>query len=431
MLNENLSYELLMEETLKRSYLLENVERDDEWKGGPLVIPFKGNSGTSYSYGALTDEDEVHEYDYVRGEISTYKEIWGAIRFNAKDITQHDAIAGQASSVINEQSFLKILPDQVEEFVDGMKDVVSVNLLIGAHFASLSSDATANDGVIEVDRPERFELGQKVHLQSDTVTNIPKPLGSPANNTTGFVTQININKNQITLRDARQGGNLLDFSVTNFTTAANAKTYFQGAPVAGKAFTSLREQLLAPDNVVGSSPWNGSANLFGQSKLAYPYLQAINVDGQSVSATNILDKIFDAWTRIQQLGKGHATDAVMSYKNLGSVMKLLEAGAGAYRHVSTEVSAYGYTKIVVVGVKGSLTIIGVHEMDDDVIFFLDWRSLKLHSDGFFRKQVDPEGKAYYTIRATTGYVYLCDIAFYGELVLHRPSHCGVLWGISY
>lgn len=424
MLNDHLAYELLSEETMKRSYLLENLEKDTDWKGGPLPVPFEGSEATNFSYGELTDEDLIGEYDYVRGEVSTYKEIWGAMKWNAKDITQHSSVAGQGEAVVSEQSFLKIFPGQVEKFVDGIKGVVSVNLLCGGHFSKLTADATANNGVIEVDRVERFQIGQKVHLQSLTVTNVATPIGVPGNNTTGFVTAIDVNNDLVTLKDARSGGTVLNFAATNFLVADEAKTYFAGAPIAGRAFTSLRDQLLSNAN-------GGSATLFGQSKLSYPYLQAINVDGSSITAATILDGIFDGWTRVMRLGKGHASDAIMSYRNLGSVMKQLEAGAGAYRHVSTSVSAYGYTKIVVVGVKGQLTIVGVHEMDDDVIYFLDWRAVKLHSDGFFRKQVDPEGKAYYTVRTKNGYVYICDIVFYGEMVVFRPSHCGVIYDIDY
>lgn len=77
MLNEYLPYELLMEETMKRNYLLQHVEKDNDWKGGSLIVPFKGASASSYKYGGLTDTSDIAEYEYVRGEISGYKEIWG------------------------------------------------------------------------------------------------------------------------------------------------------------------------------------------------------------------------------------------------------------------------------------------------------------------------------------------------------------------
>jgi hypothetical protein len=417
MLNQYLAYELLFEETMRRSYLLENVEKDTDWKNGPLIVPFKGNSATSYSMGALTPQNDISEYGYVRGTVNNYKQIFGAMKWNQDDLIEHDAVGGQSEGVVSEQSFLKIFPDQLEDFVMGMKDLVSINLLSGAHFASLTADALANTGVITVDRPERFELNQKVYLQSGVTANNA--------NITGYVRTIDINSNQVTLYSAKTGGSPLDFATNNLFVADGAKCFFQGGTSTANAFTSLRAQLLP-------AAAGGTSTLFGQSKLAYPYLQAIASSGATISATNILEKIFDHWTRTMQLGKGHATDVVMSYKHIGSVMKQLEAGAGAYRHVSTKATVYGYTEIVVMGVKGQLKLVAVHEMDDDVIYFIDWRALKLHSNGFFRKIVDPEGKGYYTVRDdVNGYQYICDIAFYGELVVFRPSHCGVLYGISY
>ena len=411
MLNDYIVYDLMAEELQKRSYLLENVEKENNWKGGPLPVPFKGASATSYKFGGLTATNDISEFAYVRGSVDDYKEIWGTMKWNARDLMEHEPVEGQPSGIVNEQSFLKILPDQLDEFLDGMKDCVSVALLCGSHFAKLTADATANDGNIVVDRPERFSINQKVIVDDDNTAA-----------QTGYVKTVNINTSTINLVTTRGGVTVVDFSAAQMTTAQNAKVYVDGAQ--SNSFTSLRDQLLSAAN-------GGSANLFGQSKLAYPYLQAINVSGALMSATNVLDIVFDGWTTINKLGKGHATDVLMSYKHLGSVMKLLEAGAGAYRHVSTKASVYGYTEIVVVGVKGQLKLVGVHEMDDDVMYVLDWKALKLHSNGWFRKQVDPEGKQYYTVREETGYYYICDICFFGELILHAPCRCGIIFGINY
>ncbi len=413
MLNEYLAYDLLAEEQMKRDWLLSNVEKDNDWKGGTLVVPFKGAMPSSYRYGKLTAQSDISEHKFVRGTVSGYKEIWGTMKWNARDLVEHSGLKGQSLGMVSEQSFLKALPETIEEFVDGMKQVVSVNLLSGNHFTKLTADSTANDGVVTVDHAERFQIGQKVIVDDDNSVAI-----------TAYVKTIDINANQAVLVTARGGATVIDFSANNMTTAQNAKVYVEGAETAADAFTSLRSQLLP-------AAQGGSSTLFGQTKLAYPYLQAVAQSGAAITASNILDKLFDAWTRVMNVGKGHATVAVMSYKHLGSIMKQLELGSGSFRHVETKVNVYGYTEIVITGVKGSLKVVGVHEMDDDVIYFLDWKALKLYSNGYFRKQVDPEGKAYYVVREETGYTYICDIAFFGELVVHKPSHCGVIYSISY
>jgi hypothetical protein len=173
--------------------------------------------------------------------------------------------------------------------------------------------------------------------------------------------------------------------------------------------------------------------LYGQTKTSYPYLQAVNISGSTVTAVNILDKLFDAFTSVRNKGKGNPVDVLMAYKHLGSVMKLLETGKGGFNVVpnSTKVNVYGWTEIQVFTVKGVLKLVGIQELDEDYIAFIDWRALKLHSNGFFRKRVSPEGKEYYEVRATTGFFYLVDICFFGDLVLNRPSYCGIMHSISY
>lgn len=413
MLNEYLYYELLFEEMVRRNYFLQKVTKDTNWHGGTLVVPFEGNMGTSYSYGQLTADTDISEFNYVRGSVSGYKEIWGSMIWQAKDLIEHVPEAARAKGYINKQSFLKNIHYQLKKFVEGMEDAVSVNLLSGNWFAALTADATANNGQITVNRIERFSLNQKVIVQDNLATSL-----------TGYVKSIDINNKIVTLVTTRGGATVLNFAGTNMLLANVAQCYYDNAQTSANVFTGLRSQLLSSAN-------GGSASLFGQTKLNYPHLQAINVSGTTVTATNILDKLFDAWTQVKQIGKGNATDVLCSYKHLGSIMKLLEAGAGAYRHVHTKVSAYGYTEICLTGVKGDLIIVGIQEMDDDVIYFMDWDALTLHSNGFFEKHADPEGKAYFVKRNTTGYQYIVDIRFYGELVCHHPSHCGVMYGINY
>ncbi len=406
MLNDYLPNDLLKEELIKRDYLLTNVEKDDGWIGGPLIVPFKGAGASSVSFGSLTASNDVAEDKYVRGEVSSQKEVWGTMIFNHRDLMEHETIS--------EKNFLKILPNAVEDFMDYLKNVLSTNLLNGAHFATLTADATANDGLITVDRPDRFVIGQKVLVDDDNST--------PA---TGYVSTINMNTKVILLVTARGGATPVDFSANNMTVAQNAKCYNDGAQ--SNSFSSLRAALLSNAN-------GGDAALYGQTKTAYPYLQAINVSGADIVAANIMAKIFDALTTIRQLGRGNPTEVVMSYKNLASCMKVIEASKGAFNVMpgSQKASQYGWTELQVGSVtKGALKLVGVQEADDDVIMFLDWRALKFHSNGFFRKRKSPSGNEYFEVRATTGYQYLLDICCFGDLVVIRPSYCGILYGISY
>lgn len=410
MLNEYLPNELLKEEMQKRDWLLNTVEKDNSWKGGNLIVPFKAAGASSVAFGSLTSSSDIAEDSYVRGTISTQPEVWGSMIFNHRDLMEHDKIS--------EQNFLKILPDAVDDFLSYVKMVVSLSFTNGPHFATLTADGDAS-GNITVDRPERFVLGQKLYLQDGNTAAAAY-----------YVTAIAMDTAVITVSASRGGAAA---NVSAYTVAQSAKCYFDGSQTSANQLSALKLQLLSAAN-------GGSSTLYGATKTAYPYLQAINVDGSAatgsnVNASNILDCIFDAYVRIKNRGKGDPSKVVMSYKNGGSILKLLETNKGAFHQdpSSTKVSVYGWTEVDILGPAGKLTVVMVQEVDDDYIMFLDVRPsvMKVYSNGFFKKRANPDGREYYEVRNTTGYQYIVDVCFFGDLVLQRPSYCGILHSISY
>lgn len=411
MLNDFLPNELLKEEFIRRDWLLSNVDKDDSWvgnagsstNGGSLIVPFKAAGASSVTFGALAASTDIAEDVYVRGQVYTQKEAWGSMIFNHRDLMEHGKVS--------EQNFLKLLPNSLEDFMDYMKNVVSTNLLNGTHFATATADGDSS-GNLTVDRPDRFNIGQKCSIDDDD--------SSPV---TGYVRAINMNTKVVNFYDARSGGSAVNLST--YTVAQNAKVYHDGSQTSG--FDSLRAQLLSSAN-------GGGSTIASQTKTSYPFLQAINVSGADITAANIMEKIFDALTTIRQFGKGNPNKVVMSYKNLASAMKVIEASKGAFnvRPGSQSVSQYGWTEIEVGSVtKGGLQLIGVQECDDDVIMFLDMRALTFYSNGMFRKRSSPDGHEYFEIRNTSGYQYIIDVCLFGEIVLKRPSYCGILYSISY
>jgi hypothetical protein len=401
MLNQYLPNELLREELVKRDWILQNVERDDSWKGGDLVVPFRGARASSVAFGQLTASTDIAQDVYVRGTISGgYPEVWGSMLFNHKDLIEHDKIS--------EQNFLKLLPDTVEDFMDFMKQCVSLSFLNGPAFAKLLTSTSG--GVMTVDRPERFEIGQKCYLY-DATNGLSVPL---------YVGSIVIDTATLTVYTDRTFGTVVNISA--YTAALSSKVYFDGSQSSG--LTSLKLSCLSATN-------GGTSTLYGQTKTAYPYLQSINVNGATSTAATILEDIFNAYTVIKNRGKGDPNKVVMSYLRLGYVMTLLEQQKGAYHidKTATKVNAFGWTEITVFGVKGRLDVIGIQEMDDDYMLFLDMRAMKIFTNGFFRKRINPDGREYFEIRNTTGYQYIVDLCMFGDLVLLRPSYCGVLYGL--
>lgn len=421
MLDDYIPDRVFIEEIVRRDYLLSNIERDDNWTGAggtggqsgtansEYIVKFKGAGASSVSYGQLTADTDIAEDKYVRGRISAQKEVWGTMIFNHRDLMENKKIS--------EQKFLDILPNSIEDFADYYKGVISVNLLNGAWFASLTANGD-NQGNITVDRPDRFVINQKVIVVDAN--------GLTA--TTAYVNTINMDTfviNLLTARPSVGGGVAVDFSAQLFVNSP--RCYNDGAQTAGQPFLSLRGTLLAATH-------GGDTTLHSQTKTTYPYLQAINIDGTDVTATNIMTKVFDAVTRIRTFGKGAARNVLMSYKNYGSCIKAVEDKKGNFNVVpdSLETSEFGWDEITVGAVaRGHLKLVGVQEMDNDIIIFLDFRALKFASNGFIQKVKSPDGLEYFIKRAQTGYQYIIDMCVFGELVLERPSYCGIMYGISY
>ena len=406
MLNEYLPNKLLKEELLKRDYILSNIEKDDKWKGGKLIVPFKAAGASSVKMGGLTGASDISEDKYVRGSIDDYKEMWGSMIFNHRDLMDH-------SGKIVEDSFLKILPDAVEDFMEYIKMVASIQMGTGPHFAKVTDATNAATGLMVVDHIDRFVLNQKCILDDDNSATLAV-----------YVIAIDVNTDTVTLSLTR-GGAAADVSA--YSVAQNAKFYTDGAETT--SFTSIRSVLLSAAN-------GGSATVHGQSKLAYPFLQAVNVNGASITASNILDKLFDAYTEVRKKAKGRADRFVMSYKHFGSILKLIEnkSNGAANWQITIEdkkASLYGWDEVVINSVKGKLTIVGIQEWDDDVIALMDMKAMVFRSNGFFQKRKSPEGMEYFEVRNTSGFQYIIDISLFGELEINKPGHCGIIYGISY
>lgn len=403
MLQDYLPPNLLKEELIKRNYFLQKVEKNDDWYGGPRIVPFKSQQASSVSFGSLTAAASIVQSSFVRGEASQV-EAWGSLIFDSRDLLEHDG-------KIPEDTFLKILPDELDSFMLFFKEMISINLLTGSYLAKVTDSSGLTLGNMIVDKIDRFELGQALSIDDDNTSAMDV-----------WVHAIDVNTSTVTLKTTASATAGSDLS--NWTAAQNAKLYLPGAQAA--SFTNLRGALLSSTN-------GGDATLHGQTKTAYKFLQAVNVSGADITATNILDKILDAYNTIRQKARGNADTVVMSYKHLGSCMKAIEVVKGGQKvsATSTKASLYGWTEIEIVSVKGALTLVGVQEMPDDCIFFCDWKAMSFDSNRFIQKEISPEGLEYMRVRNTTGYQYIVDLKLFGNLIVNKPGNMGVIYSISY
>lgn len=402
MLNEYLPEKLLLDELKKRNWALQNIEQDDSWLGGNLVIPFLGAVGSTVTFGSLAASNDIAEELSVRGSVSAYKEVWGSMLFNETDLLQHGKLS--------EQNFLKIIPDAIMRHADYLSGMISQNLLTGSAVALATADGTIG-GNITVAQPDRFQIGMKVSVDDNN--------SSPV---TGYISTINMNTGVLLVVTARGGSTPVDLSA--YTVAQGAAIYNDGQQSNG--FDNLPSQLLSAAN-------GGAASILGVTKTAYPFTQAINVSGSSITASNILSSIFDAYVTVRRLGGGKPFKVVMSYKNYGSCLKALETQKGAFNVIpnAKKTEAYAYDAISIGGFAGTLELNAVQEMDDDKIMLLDMSTLKFYTNGGIRRRRAPDGKEFFEVRNTSGFQYIVDHCLFGEFVVQQPKKNGIIYGISY
>lgn len=411
MLNEYLPNELLKNEMFKRDYFLSNIENDDSAKKD-VIIPWKSTKASTITFNSLAADTDISQSAFLRGKISALPEVWGSMVFNSSDLLDHNG-------KIPESTFLKILPNEIEDFMQYQKEVVSVQMMSGPHFSTALADGQAG-GTIVVDHIDRWTIGQKATIDDNNSATADVYCIAIDVNTgaTGYP-----GSGTITV-SATSGGAALDISA--YSLAQVTKFYHPGIwdGTTATCITSLKSGLL-------SAALGGSSTLHGKTKLSYPILQPILVSGAAITATNILDKIFDAVTSARAKGKGQANTVILSYKHLGSIYKVLESQKGGYRVVGEpKANLYGWDEITIGSVKGNVKIVAIQEAEDSEIYVLDMSSFKFYSNGGFRKHKNPDGNEYYTVRATTGYKFIVDIALFGEMGFLKPCNNLVIYSVA-
>ena len=432
MLNEYLPNKLLREEMIKRDYILKTVPKDDSWKSGNYIVPFKGAGASSIRMGGLTAANDISQSTYVRGQVPEYKEMWGSLIFNHRDLMEH----GEKGM---ERSFINLLVEELPDFMDKMKMTASIQLGTGPHFATVTKTAGGQEenGEIRVDRVDRFDIGQKIQVHNANT-------GTPV---THYISKIDLNRSSLTLLNANKGA----ISAKLTGAALGSKIYTDGAQgtgtrtqpgsgssatfgAFGNAFTSLSQSLLAFSNTGAAK---GSENLHGITKTDYPYLQCINQNGSAFTKANILDGLLDFWVKMRNQGGGAGRDILVSYDVGAAILKAVEnTNNSSYRgnydmdKKGRTANVFGWDEIWIHTIKGSFKVVMLQEWDTDKIVFWDPNTCTFASNGMFQKRKSPDGTEFFEVRNTTGYQYICDVSLFGELIVKKPKGNGIIHSVD-
>lgn len=410
MLNEYLSYDLLEDEFKNAdNWLLKNANWDKSWQGGYIPVPIQVGIANSVKMGGLTADNDIAAAQYVRGNITSMKEAYGALSFYSRDLFENGKVS--------EQNFLRLLPDQLTQLMDHFKQTISLQVFQGNYLDSAATGTVIATDVLFVNRTERFYLNQKIIINDGIVPAVES-----------YVKSVNKNTGQLFLVTARGGSTPADLAGM---TIASIKLYTDGA--SSEFFTSLKSMLL-PASLGGSDTF---ATL---TKVNYPYTQSVLYDATASTTSNwgsvtavtrntILNLFFDAQRQGRRKGAKPKV-AICGWKHYHAALLQLESASGAYKNIKPSVNYADYSEMEVGGIMGSIKIVGIREMDDDWIVLLDPAFLDLKTGKSpFQIMESPEGLKWYTIRATTGYQYVTDIRLAGDFIYRAPHTATVIHSI--
>jgi len=418
MIKRYMPYGLLKMELERQNWFIEKVSKKNDFKGGILEVEFKAAKSTSIRYGKLVPSDKITGPKYAKGLMHGYKEIWGALKFLDHDLAKHDDL---------KKSFVEALLKEIPDFIISMSDKVSHALLNGASYTRVVGIADAATGVLKIARPEMLEIGQYVEFGADSAT---------VKSSFGYVSSIDMgdeNGGDVTfvaaMTDVDAETNKIDFTtvagnVTTVIASGDGLRLEDGFHTASAAltFTSLPEQLLSLAN-------GGSATLFGVEKKKYPFLQSLNrVVTGATSAQDMLGHLFDMIALNKRMNKtAIVKEVVMSNVVLAKIVKSIElnemigaTGQKRFTSSDTKYNAFGWTEVTVSALGQSVKFVGINELNDDYMIGIDFTSMDLLTNGMFERRKSPSGNEFYEERSETGFTYIVDIRFFGELVVSQP-----------
>lgn len=421
MLNEYAPDSMFSTELFKRDYILSRCKKDDKWECGDnssenaYIVPFKAGRASSARFGAYTDAAEIAQMKTIRGKIQNAKLLTGTLQFFEADIMRHGKLSAQ--------NMMDSLLDQLPDMMDYLKNIVSTSFVTGNDFALITNVDDIATGVITVDRPDRFEIGQLVEIfHGNTAIWADNAGAGGSSGNELYVIAIDINLKTVTLSLTRSGTAATLSGILVDDGCRYHDSYLSG----NQSFQSLRKVLLSAAN-------GGDATYLGYSKVLYPYLQAFNYDGSAMSTTNMLKKIFEFAVQAKTYTQAKPTEVLMSLKNWGICSGIVESQKGAFKVDSGSESAseYGWNKITVgsMGEGTKLTLVGVNEFGDDLMIAPSFDNIVFASNGGLKKVVGMNGNNFFETRGTTGRSAIQDVRMWGELIVKKPCSNAIIHSI--
>lgn len=399
MLKRFLDQEMLTSEFAKENYIYKKMTKDLSWNGGIYEVPTEDGAAGSIAAGQLVDSADISMGKNSLGTIARDKEIWGAIKVNEADLSRHTS--GKVSYIET------ILPDKVEKMIDRQKDQFITQVLTNGSLALVTANGTVG-GVITVDKPELFTIGQLIEVFNGTIA------------TKAFIKAININTGVLNLVTTNGGSTAVDVSA--HTVALKSKI---------RIFGSNNEKMISLFDAVFPTSLGGTDVLYTLNKVDTPALQATFQDltaagagAGAMTAANLLDKILAFAYLLKRQGRQKNQEFLVSYGVFKNLAIKLEANGRRYV-VKDREAGYGFESVTFIGPEGDVKVTALKRLNDTEIYAVDWSGVKFAGSAMFETVKSPDGNRFYVERAATGYGYITDVKLAGEMVYSPSKLAGI------
>jgi hypothetical protein len=431
-INDKLDLNKIMFSGLKRSELINQLSKKKGWLGTSgtgadkrsYIVNFAGNQPGAVSIGSYADIADIAKFDPIKGMVQSYVETTFSLNFNEEDlldITNDSEMEAMVNVGVIEQA--SVLTQQVKNCYEDM-------FINGSKVLNITDVTYASIGKLTVDRPEKVRVGQMLQLAATAATG--------TKNQKVFIKSVNKNTKEIEFSTTLGGataslvGNVGAASATFvcvYGTVATAGTI--------SGFDGYRNVLLSSAN-------GGDSTYLGHTKTTYQFLQALNINGSTWTASDIVPKIFEAWN-------GEIDYQLMSYKgkkakslqvspaNYAKILNSFEMYKGSFRKNDADTLKMfdaGSIAISSLETGGELVFERVPSMPDDIMVLpnMDTWAMVSDRDLAFRKDVgNPNGMNGYKwteTRNSTGFTHTLDGRHRVQTVCGAPEANAIIHGLA-
>lgn len=408
---------ITMDAIAKSTYAFDKIKKVS-WSGvggvnsGRYQVPTQTAQETTVQVGSLEVAGNIHQGKYEKGYEDTSAEMWGALKFHEKELREHRNL---------DQAWEKLIGNKVEQISDLMATRLEHQFLNGGAISRMIPDpatgaivAGTAGGQFFVERPERFAIGEKLEVLSDT--QLPLEV---------YVFSINMNTNELVCSTNRL--TLVPVNLSAFTVADNARIAVSG--ITNEPFLNL-EHFLLPAGIGAGS--NTIHNVLKSSAPIYQsqIFDAMNINGVAMNDVNALSLLYKIYYRVKMQGKVKQPEILVP---LGLFAVIAES-AQTYKDYSDKngditTAGYGFSSIKLTGPYGDMKVTALESLPHDKAYIIDFSTFRFAGRDILNDGRELGARDWHDVRTAQGYEYIKDICLVGKFICTHASKNAVIYNI--